>query len=406
MKNKILQEYLNSNIKITSQEKLEQYIEYCIYKNKNSVIKGKTSHHHILPKSLFDEYSNLNENPWNGTHLLYSDHYYAHWLLTEAIDDYGQLNAFCAMHNKDMKLGRINESDLIPLKDFQKKMEERSKGYRKWVKDNPEKVNKMTLSAKETLSKEYINDDGEITNGYIERSKKFKKTVTQEFVDKNGNITSKACIIATKTANTMRKEFVDEDGSITTGYNKVSEKRKKTMSDSIWKETIGKAAKIKAKETLSKEYINDDGEDTNGYLERNKKCSQTKLSDEWKKRIGKEAVNKRKETMYKKFYDENGNLTDKNSEQAKRLSRKKILEGRWFKVLSKEGVIHKAIPQKHVHGISGTLITKTKNKTLGESKTAATLLKNKGKEKYIGAWIEEVFLSETEKEIILSDLLV
>jgi hypothetical protein len=127
LKHKILQEFLNSDIKIISQEKLEQYIEYCIYNNKINNIKYETSHHHILPNALFGKYKDLKENSWNGTHLLYSDHYYAHWLLTEAIDDYGQLSAFCAMHNKDMKLGKINETDLIPLKEFQEKMKERNK---------------------------------------------------------------------------------------------------------------------------------------------------------------------------------------------------------------------------------------------------------------------------------------
>jgi len=170
LKNKILQEFLNSDIKIISQEKLEQYIEYCIYKNQNSRIKDEegyslSSHHHILPEALFDRYKDLRENEWNGTHLLYSDHYYAHWLLTESIDDYGQLNAFCAMHNKDMKLGRINESDLIPPEEFQKKMEEKGRKYSEWCKNNPEKMKELKSKLirirncpiwKDTIGKESI----------------------------------------------------------------------------------------------------------------------------------------------------------------------------------------------------------------------------------------------------------
>lgn len=77
--------------------------------------------HHILPNKLFPEYKNLKENPWNGNHLLYSEPYYAHWLLTEVIDDYGMLFAFCAMHKCDMSLGRINESDLIPEGEFKRR---------------------------------------------------------------------------------------------------------------------------------------------------------------------------------------------------------------------------------------------------------------------------------------------
>jgi len=161
VKDKILQEFLNSYIKITSQEKLEQYIEYCIYNNQKDRIKDKegyslSAYHHMLPEALFDGYKDLKENPWNGTHLLYSDHYYAHWLLTEAIDDYGQLNAFCAMHNKDIKLGKINESDLIPPEEFQKKMEERGRKYSEWCSNNPEKLMEKSKKHSEFMSQKTL----------------------------------------------------------------------------------------------------------------------------------------------------------------------------------------------------------------------------------------------------------
>lgn len=55
MKNKILQEFINSDIKIKSIEKLKIYIDYCINNNQGNRILNKkglsrTSHHHILPK--------------------------------------------------------------------------------------------------------------------------------------------------------------------------------------------------------------------------------------------------------------------------------------------------------------------------------------------------------------------
>jgi len=103
---KILNEFLNSNIKIKSLERLNEYISYCINNNQNKPIKGKTSHHHILPNALFSNYSNLNNNKWNGTHLSYYNHYYAHWLITKSIIDYGQLFAFCSMHNQDLNLNQ------------------------------------------------------------------------------------------------------------------------------------------------------------------------------------------------------------------------------------------------------------------------------------------------------------
>jgi len=152
----ILNKFLNSNIKIKSLDRLNEYILYCIENNQNEPIKGKTSYHHILPKadSCFPEFKNLKVNKWNGTHLYYSEHYYAHWLLTEAISNYGQLEAFCKMHNMDIKLGRIIESDLISPEEFQEKMEERSVEHSQWYRDNPEKVkernNKRLISMKKT----------------------------------------------------------------------------------------------------------------------------------------------------------------------------------------------------------------------------------------------------------------
>jgi len=88
---------------------------------------SKSSYHHILPNSLFEIFSNLSENPWNGTHLLYSDHYYAHWLITEAVQSSKMLSAFCGMHQQDVKNKRIKKEDLIPPLIFQTKLEERGR---------------------------------------------------------------------------------------------------------------------------------------------------------------------------------------------------------------------------------------------------------------------------------------
>jgi len=171
--NKILQKFLNSDTKIKSQEKLEQYIEHCI-NNKKAKIKSKTSYHHILPQALFPEYKNLKENPWNGVHLLHSDHYYAHWLFTEAIDDYGQLSAFCAMHNKDMKLGKIEEKDLISPEEFQKKMEERGNKHSLLWLDEEYKEKTSNKISRTRSSKEWKETKGK------EALLKFKATISSE----------------------------------------------------------------------------------------------------------------------------------------------------------------------------------------------------------------------------------
>ena len=86
MKNKILQEFLDSDVIIKSTTKLEEYIDFCIYNNQKAKIKSKTEYHHILPKALFEEYSKLSSHLWNGTHLLFEDHYIAHSMLAEALN--------------------------------------------------------------------------------------------------------------------------------------------------------------------------------------------------------------------------------------------------------------------------------------------------------------------------------
>lgn len=43
--------------------------------------------HHILPRSLFPEYSDLRIFPFNGVNLLYSDHVKAHYLLTRVVEN-------------------------------------------------------------------------------------------------------------------------------------------------------------------------------------------------------------------------------------------------------------------------------------------------------------------------------
>ena len=102
---------------------LEKYVDFCITNSKKDKIKGKTTSHHILPaaKTLpFKKFINLKENKWNLSELTYSDHYKAHYLLAKAIDHYSTIFAFCSMHNKDLKLKRISEIDLIEDCEFQK----------------------------------------------------------------------------------------------------------------------------------------------------------------------------------------------------------------------------------------------------------------------------------------------
>lgn len=124
LKQKLLQEFKsNSKVKIKSEESLQEYINYCLNKKLKSRIQGKSELHHILPKSLFSGYKNLKTNAFNGSHLYYKDHYYAHYLLTEAINDYGMLQAFCSMNHQNIRAKKLTKEDLISLDEFQAKKE-------------------------------------------------------------------------------------------------------------------------------------------------------------------------------------------------------------------------------------------------------------------------------------------
>lgn len=71
-----------------------------IYKATDIKIINETEHHHVLPRSLFPEYTALSEHPWNGVHLTHREHFICHWLLTKMVlnkSKYSMLNALSMM---------------------------------------------------------------------------------------------------------------------------------------------------------------------------------------------------------------------------------------------------------------------------------------------------------------------
>ncbi len=213
MKTKILQEFLNSNIKIINQNKLEEYINFCIDKNQSKIIKGKTSCHHILPKaeSCFPQWKDIKHNKWNATHLLYSDHYTAHYILTKAINNFSQYYAFVAMNNKDIKNGRLNEEDLIGPEEFQlineKVNKEMSKNATKRMLENhPFSKKNTTLEQRRTRALKTAETRHKIKKSGLSSFQEgaIKGSITRK---QNGNNTE----IALKGVNTLKKD-IDENG--------------------------------------------------------------------------------------------------------------------------------------------------------------------------------------------------
>ena len=359
LKNKILQEFLNSDIKIISQEKLEQYIEYCIYKNQNSRIEAKSAHHHILPKALFDEYKDLKQNLWNGTHLLYSDHYYAHWLLAEAIEDAGQLEAFCKMHNGDTKLGRIDESDLIPPEEFQK-------------------ISELSYRLRE-------------------------QKLNEEYFDKNGNITTKRKEMAKNRRITIKKTMILEDGTITSiakegskkgvitrklnGTDKIaSQKRHLTMKENGGYIVSGR----KSAETRTKEIILEDGTITSIAKEaikvRDKTMQEVIIHDN--KQITKEDLRIMNVSIgMKKEIIVDGRITTPAKEAARKVRETMKAKGKFYNIFDKDdNLIAECIARMDIKEIYPTLMRFTKDHPLGNSSKTRNILINNNKEYLIGAY--------------------
>jgi hypothetical protein len=332
---------MNSDIKITSMDRLNQYIKYCIDNNQNKKILNEdgyseTSYHHILPNALFQKYSVLKYNKWNGTHLEHFKHYYAHWILTEAIDDYGQLFAFCSMHKTDVKLGRINESDLIPENEFQEKMEERTKKYLIWYKENEKMMREKQLIWKSN-------------NTEIIEQGRLKHIETINSIDWLENI-----------GNNMRQKQKETKSSKEWQENvwkPAMEKRLKLIGSKEWKESVGKEAikKYKLWTENNPDLI----------IERSKKCAKTKLSKEWKESVGiKFKINTRKTKI----------LSSKEKYGV-------------FDVYKDDTLIFSNMSKSELRKISGPLYKATKEKPMGHSKSSRTKLTQLGKEEYIGYYV-------------------
>lgn len=59
--------------------------------------RSETEHHHILPRSIYPEYENLKENPWNGIYLTFREHLLCHWMLFKMTEGKHKSKMFYSM---------------------------------------------------------------------------------------------------------------------------------------------------------------------------------------------------------------------------------------------------------------------------------------------------------------------
>lgn len=237
MKQFILTKFLELDASIINAHYLEQYIDFCIL-NATTKKPKATSLHHILPRAKnlpFKKYSKITDNPWNGVHLSYFHHYYAHFLLAKAIDHISTLTAFCGMHNKDFAIGRISADDLISEQEYTLIYNDRnnklSNYWSKTVTINDKEITRAKLRAQ-------LNPVSETTRLMLSTRMQGSSNIVHipGALEKmrETKITRKMDTIgAINAANTMKQKIIDDSGNITTTYEQNGKKLSQYLNAEI-----------------------------------------------------------------------------------------------------------------------------------------------------------------------------
>lgn len=107
MKSKLLcvpSDYYNDKL-------IDEYIDFCILNHGANIKCGEN--HHILSRTIFPEYQNFKDHPWNLSRLSNYNHYIAHSILFKAINNSTFGYAWYAMNNKNFIDDRNKPLELI-----------------------------------------------------------------------------------------------------------------------------------------------------------------------------------------------------------------------------------------------------------------------------------------------------
>lgn len=83
---------------VIDESKVIEYVDFCL---KCIPKTSSTQNHHILPVAVFSQFESFAKNNWNCAVLDNDDHYIAHALLHEAINNYSFASAWYGMNNKN-----------------------------------------------------------------------------------------------------------------------------------------------------------------------------------------------------------------------------------------------------------------------------------------------------------------
>jgi hypothetical protein len=216
---------------VISIEKCYEYVEFCLSHNVEKQC-GITESHHILPKakSMFPQYKNFNAYEWNCVNLTYEDHYIAHSILAEALNDRAVVYAW-----NRTRISVENDDVLISAKIY-KELRER---HIDLVKITSSKANKGKVDV--------IDDDGNI----FKISKDDKRYISGELVSRH-----KGKKVSDETKNKISETLIGRKNGSPSEQTKEKislANRGRIISDE-WKQNISKGKKGK-KLGPAKEFI-------------------------------------------------------------------------------------------------------------------------------------------------------
>lgn len=183
MENKIMEIFLQSKLKIISIEKLKLYIDFCI--NRNIDKSENTEDHHILPKNknCFPEYKNFKKYNWNKSILKYEDHYIAHSLLCEAIDDDSIFFAWNAMNSVNTKTRNVKIIGEKQYKNNREKHKQAVINYNKTRIISEETRKKHSENAKKQMEGKTFYDTTGLTSAILISTNEKVHITKEEYKD-------------------------------------------------------------------------------------------------------------------------------------------------------------------------------------------------------------------------------
>lgn len=175
-----------SNIKntIINTQKLIKYVDFCIENHNENLQIGEN--HHILSRTVFPEYIDLKVYTWNLSRLSPYNHYIAHSMLYDAIDNTTFAYAWYAMNNKNFIQEKQMPIELIGEELYTKLILNRNEMHSEFLKNKVFAKCLITGNRVRVTKEEFDNNDNLVgtTKGYTVEH--LKNTIS--VIDQDGKI--------------------------------------------------------------------------------------------------------------------------------------------------------------------------------------------------------------------------